>query len=153
MARVSLTGFQAAVGITAGLISILGATYSAIQLFRPAPSFGEVVAIVRDAKSGNPVAEATVEILTPQNALVTTVTSAGNGRAQQMLKEGTYRVRVSHPQFGAEVRQVHVVPGQRAEVRVQLTQRAGGSSPIGQARRAVDEGIGAVERFLKSLGR
>ncbi len=40
-----------------------------------------------------------------------------------------------------------------AITRIPLAQRVGGSSPIGQGRRAVGEGIGAVERFFKGLGR
>ncbi len=153
MGKVSLTAFQTVVGITAGLVTILGAAYSAVQLFGSTPGFGQVVAIVRDAKSGQPVSAATIEVLTPQDALVTTLTLTNDGRAHQTLREGLYRVRVSHPQFGAEVRQVQILPGQTAEVRFLLIQRAGGSSPIGQARRVVDEGVSAVERFFKSLGR
>lgn len=153
MPKVSLTTFQTVVGITAGIVSILGAAYSVVQVFKPGPGFGHVVAIVRDAKSGGPVSDATIEVLTPQEALVTTLTAASDGRAHQTLKEGLYRLRVSHPRFGAEVRQVQIIPGQTAEIRIPLSERAGGSSPIGQAKRAVSEGVGAVERFFKSLGR
>lgn len=152
MGRVSLSSFQTFVGVTAGIISIAGGAYSAMQLLRPAPSFGEVVAIVREAKSDKPVAEATVEILTPQEALVTTRIAEKNGRVRQSLKEGPYRLRVSHPAFGAETRQVHVLPGQTAEVHIALTQRAGESSPIDQATRAVNQGVGAAKRVLRGLG-
>ncbi|MGH7266689.1 MAG: carboxypeptidase-like regulatory domain-containing protein [Candidatus Rokuibacteriota bacterium] len=152
MARVSLSSFQTIVGLTAGIISIVGGGYSAIQLFKPAPSFGEVVAIVREGRGEKPVARATVEVFTLQQALVTTLTSEKNGRVRQALKEGPYRLRVSHPAFGAETRQVQVLPGQTAEVRFQLSQRTGGSSPIGQATRAVNEGVGAVREVLRGLG-
>ena len=152
MARVSFTALQTIVGVTAGLISIAGGVYSGLQLFKPAPSFGEVVAVVREAKSDKPVAEATVEIFTLQEALVTTRTAEKNGRVRQALKEGPYRLRVTHPAFGAETRQVHVLPGQTAEIRFQLNQRAAGSSPIDHASRAVNEGVGAAKRVLKNLG-
>lgn len=152
MARVSLSSFQALVGVTAGIISIAGAGYSAVQLLKPAPSFGEVVAIVREARSDKPVADATVELFTLHEALVTTLTSEKSGRVRQQVKEGPYRLRVSHPAFGAETRQVQVLPGQTAEVRISLTQRAGGASPIDQATRAVNEGVGTARRILRGLG-
>ncbi len=143
---------QSLVGLTAGLISILGAGYSIVKILQPAPEYGDVVAIVRDARTERPIADATIEILTPQEALVTTLTPGTKGEARQRLREGRYRLRVSHPRFGAEVRQILVQPGQTAEVRIQLTQRTGGSSPLGQASRAVNEGVGAVNRFIRGLG-
>jgi hypothetical protein len=143
---------QSVVGLTAGLISIAGATYSAVQLFTPAPQFGDVVAIVREAKTDKPVSDATIEVFTPQDALVTTLTSAPKGQVRHTLREGSYRLRVSHPRFGAEVRQIHVLSGQTAEVRVQLAHRFGGSSPVGEATRAVNEGVNAVHRFIRGLG-
>jgi hypothetical protein len=152
VARVSLSSFQAVVGVTAGIISIVGGGYSAVQLFKPAPSFGEVVAIVREGRSEKPVAQATVEVFTPEQALVTTLTSEKSGRVRHALREGPYRLRVSHPAFGEETRYVHVLPGQTAEVRFRLSQRVGGSSPLGQATRAVNEGVGAVKGILRGLG-
>ncbi len=152
MTKPSLSTVQSVVGLAAGLISILGASYSAVQLFKPAPQYGEVVAIVREAKTEKPVTDATIEIFTPQEALVTTLTSANKGQIRQPLKEGPYRLRVSHPKFGAETRQIQVLAGQAAEVRFLLAQRAGGSSPVGQAARAVNEGVGAVRSFFRGLG-
>jgi hypothetical protein len=148
----SLTALQSLVGLTAGLISILGAGYSVVHVFKPAPEYGDVVAIVRDARTERPIADATIEILTPREVLVTTLTPGDRGQARHRLKEGPYRLRVSHPRFGAEVRQIVVQPGQTAEVRIQLSQRTGGSSPLGQATRAVNEGVGVVNRFIRGLG-
>jgi hypothetical protein len=142
---------QSVIGLLAGVISIVGGTYSLVKFFEPSPSFGEVVAVVREARTDRPVPDATIEIYTRENALVTTLAPAGNGRARQPLKEGPYRLRVSHPRFGAEVRQIQVLSGQTAEVRIQLTQRTGGSSPLGSATRAVTEGAGAVERFIRGF--
>jgi len=152
MPKVSLTWFQSIVGLAAGVISIAGGAYSAVQLFKPGPQMGEVVAVVRDAKADKPVPDATVEILTPQDALVSTLTSKDAGQARQLLPQGPYRVRVTHPKFGSEVRQVQVLAGQTAEIRVKLNPRGGGSSPFGDAARAVNEGVGAVERFFRGLG-
>jgi hypothetical protein len=123
--HVSLSRFQTIVGLLAGLVSVFGAVYSVPQFFKPAPGMGEVVALVQEAKSEKAVAGATIEILTAQNALVTTLTPDSLGQVRYALKEGPYRVRVSHPRFGAEVRQIHVFSGQTVEVRVRL--RAGSS--------------------------
>ena len=123
--HVSLSRFQTIVGLLAGLVSVFGAVYSVPQFFKPAPGMGEVVALVQEAKSEKAVAGATIEILTAQNALVTTLTPDSLGQVRHALKEGLYRVRVSHPRFSAEVRQIQVFSGQTVEVRVQP--RAGSS--------------------------
>lgn len=70
-------------------------------------------------------------------------------RLQQALKEGSYRLRVSHPRYAAEYLAIHVAPGQTAEVRVELTLSTAGSTPVGEA---VDDGVSAVKRFFRSLG-
>ena len=152
MTKPSFSTVQSVVGLTAGLISILGAAYSAVQLFGPPPQYGDVVAIVREARTERPISDASIEVFTPDDALVTTLTPADRGQIRHTLKAGLYRVRVSHPRFGAETRQVQVLARQTAEVRFQLAGRAGGSSPLGGAGRAVNEGVGAVHRFIRGLG-
>ena len=144
--NVSLSRFQAIVGLVAGLVSVSGTVFSVPQFFRPAPGLGEGVAVVQEAKSQKAVADATIEILTPQNALVTTLTPNSLGKARHPLKEGPYRVRVSHPRFTAEVRQIQVFSGQTAEIRVRLN--AGSSSPPAHAERAANEGVRAVRRLF-----
>jgi hypothetical protein len=141
--HVSLSRFQTIVGLLAGLVSVFGAVYSVPQFFNPAPGMGEVVALVQEAKSEKAVAGATIEILTAQNALVTTLTPDSLGQVRHALKEGPYRVRVSHPRFGAEVRQIQVFSGQTAEIRVRLN--AGSSSP---PERAVSGRVRAVQQLL-----
>lgn len=72
------------------------------------------------------------------------------------LREGTHRVRASHPRYASDTRRVRVGAGQAAEVRIQLTPRAVGSGPpavVTGATRAVNEGIGAVRHLLESRGR
>ena len=142
----SLSRFQAIVGLLAGFVSITGALFSVTQFFRPAPGMGEVVAVVQEAKSDKGVSGATIEILTLQNALVTTLTPDSLGRARRSFKEGRYRVRVSHPRFAAEVRQIQVFSGQTVEVKIRL--RAGSSSPVEHGGRAVNNGVRAVRRAL-----
>jgi hypothetical protein len=118
----------------------------------PAPTGGQVIAIVREARSAQPVDAATVEILTAKDELVTTLTAPQSGRLEHRLKEGSYRLRVSHPRYSAENRTIHIVTGQTAEVRIDLRQSTAGSMPLGDAVRTVDEGFGAVKRFFKDLG-
>jgi hypothetical protein len=152
VAKPSLSSLQSVVGLTAGVISIVGAAYSAVQIFKPAPQYGELVAVVREARTDKPIADATIEVFTRDDALVTTLTPAEKGQVRHPLREGQYRLRVSHPGYGAESRQVLVQAQQTAEVRFQLPQRTGGSSPVGEATRAVNQGVGAVKGFFRGLG-
>jgi hypothetical protein len=128
-AALSLTRFQAIVGITAGLVSIGVTAYSFLYLTVAPRTGGELVAIVREARTGRPVPDATIEVLTPKDALVTTLTPK-DGQARQALKEGVYKLRVSHPRFATEVRQVHVLAGQSAEIRLRLAPRPEKESPL-----------------------
>ncbi len=128
--HMSLSRVQAVVGLLAGLISITGTVFSVPSFLSPAPvpARGEVVAFVQEAKSQKGVPDATIEILTPQNALVATLRPDSQGRVRQTLKEGTYRVRVSHPRFIAEVRQIQVVSGQIVHLRMPL--RSASATPL-----------------------
>ncbi len=138
----SLSRIQSVVATLAGIATVTGAAFSLMQFARPGNT-GQLVAIVQAAGSHRSVADATVEILTTQNALVATLTPNSAGRATQELREGVYVVRVSHPRYGADVHRVQVVPRQTIEIRANL--RAGSSSPID---RAVNRGVGAVRRAL-----
>src|SRR5439155_22387579 len=133
--NVNLSRFQSVVGLTAGVLSILGALLAVPNYFKPAIGKGEVVAVVVDAKTEKAVSNATVEILTLNNAVVTTLNSGFFGKASSTLEEGQYRLRVKHPKFGAEVRHVQLVSGQTAEIRVQL--HSGASAPLHEAGNAV----------------
>src|SRR5207245_1708315 len=143
---VKLSPFQTVMGLTAGALSILGALLAVPNYFKPAIGKGEVVAVVVDAKTEKAVSNATVEILTLNNAVVTTVNSGLFGKASSTLEEGQYRIRVKHPKFGAEVRHVQVVSGQSAEVRVQL--RSGAAPHLHAADRVIGEGVNAVKRLF-----
>ena len=114
-----------------------------MQFVRPAKT-GDLVAIVQAAGSLRTVTDATVEVLTTENAIVATLTPDSRGRVMQELTEGVYVVRVSHPRYAAEVRRVQVLPRQTVEVRTSL--RAGSSSPI---ERAVNHGVSAVRKALR----
>jgi carboxypeptidase family protein len=141
-----LSRLQMLVGISSGLISIIGALYTIPAVFRPPAGTGEIVAIVREAKTEKAIADAKVEILTPQNAVITTMLPNNLGKTRYSLAEGEYRIRVSHAHFGSEARQVHVVRGQTAEVHVQLRRLA--PSPISHAESAIRDVVGNVRRLF-----
>lgn len=120
--HLSFTRVQGVCGTLAALISIGGA-FGYIVPHRTSDR-GEVLAIVQEARSGKPVADATVELLTLQDALVTMVPpAAGAGTAKTPMKEGTYRLRVKHPKYTTESRQIYVLAGQTAQIKVRLSPR------------------------------
>lgn len=145
-AQLTLSRFHAVIGIVAGFVSIGAGLYSYLHFSNPAappaPVVGEIVAIVQDARTGNPVPDATVEILTLDDSVVTTLTPGNGGTARGTLKDGTYRLRVIHPRFVAETRQVQIVAGQTAEVRLRLVQPAARPGRI-------DEAVGAVKKIFR----
>jgi spore maturation protein SpmB len=143
MLGLSLSRFQAVVGTLAGIASITSAVFSLVQFARPANT-GDLVTIVQAAGSRGSVTDATIEVLTTQNAIVATLTPDSTGRVTQELTEGVYVVRVSHPRYAAEVRRVQVQPRKTVEIRASL--RAGSSSPI---KRAVNSGVSAVRKALR----
>jgi Carboxypeptidase regulatory-like domain len=167
---------QAVVGLLAGILSIGGFAYSYFWATTPVPpTRGDVVAVALDARTEKPIPDATLEILTVQDALVTTLTPDSSGRARQVIKEGNYRLRASHARYTTEVRQIHVIGGNTSELRVRLTPRAAkasstpaasttpptgaaGKNPSGSAPPAssgsevgkvVDEGVNAVKKIFR----
>lgn len=145
--NVRLSTVQTVLGLTTGILSILGALVAVPNFFKPAPDKGEVVAVIVDAKTEKAISDATVEVLTLNNAVVTTLEPNFFGKARHALEEGQYRIRVSHPKYATEMRHVQVVPGQSAELRVRLS--AGASRPLHQAGRLIDEGVSAVRRLFE----
>src|SRR5688572_7720052 len=146
--NLSLSGVQTFIGLATGVLSIGGALLAVPSFFfgTPAPTKGEVVAIIQAAKTSEAITDARVEILTPQNALITTVTPNYFGKAKHALEEGRYRIRVSHPKYAAETMQVVVVKGETSELHVRM--RGGSSSALGDAERVVKDGVGAVKRIF-----
>ena len=148
--RLSLPHVQATLGIIAALFSIGGALYGYLRPARVARADqGEVFAIVREARSGHAVEDATVELLTPDNALVTTL-PATSGANPRRVKEGAYRLRVTHPRYATETRQIQIVAGQTSEIQVRLAPRPPTSPPVA---RPVEPAAGAnpVERSWEGL--
>jgi hypothetical protein len=167
-----LSGMQAAVGFCAGLVSVSGVILPFAGVLRASPGYGEVVTIVQDVRSRKPITEATIEILTPQDALVTTLILPQEGRTRRSLKEGAYRIRVSHPRFTTEARQIQVQAGQTTELRVTMGPRRTSpaapptakapapakvpeapAKPSETAAKAPDDGVNPLVRFFRDLGR
>ena len=133
-----MTKLQTVVGFGAGLVTIVGTALSLVGITSPVSSKGEVVAVVQD-RARQPVAAATVEIYTPQDALVTTLTAEPDGRIVHRVREGRYRLRVTHPQFNGESRHVEVHAGERR--------------PPGPAVKTVmAPSPGRIQKFFRDLG-
>ncbi|HEY3064824.1 MAG TPA: carboxypeptidase-like regulatory domain-containing protein [Methylomirabilota bacterium] len=122
--RTPLSRLQAVIGIAAGVLSISGALVPTARMLNPGSMRGEVVAVVQDGRLGTPVSDATIEVLTPENAVVTTLKPDANGRVRFVVKEGRYRVAVTHARFPVEKRHIQVMAGQASEVRFRLVSRA-----------------------------
>jgi carboxypeptidase family protein len=120
----SLSKVQQLAGLLAALISIGGFVFSYVYATKHSlPTKGDVVAVVQEQRSEKPLPGATIEVLTMENAIVTTLSPKEQGRVTQTLKEGHYRFRVMHPRFGTETRQVYVIAGQTSEIRFRLVPR------------------------------
>lgn len=147
-----LSRVQAVVGVLAGCLTIIGTLVSYTGLSKPPmPVQGELVAFVQLGKTHKPLPDATVEILTQQDAIVTTLSPEPDGRITRMLKEGRYRLRVTHPSLVPETRTVEVYAGQQSQVRVALVPK-----PAPRVVRAmtvtVVEQPGPIKKFFKTFG-
>src|SRR5215204_1363552 len=74
----SFSRIQSVVATLAGIVSVGGAAFSVVQYVRPSNS-GELVAVVKAAGSQGVVSDATVEVLTTEDALVATLTPDSAG--------------------------------------------------------------------------
>ncbi len=128
---------QPAIAVLTGLVTLGGAAYSAIKYFAPTADTGQIIAVVQDAKSGQAMADATIEILTPREALLATLKPDSTGRLSYRVKEGTYGLRVSRKGYATLTREVQVTPGQPVEVTVQLRTAGSPGSPLKQVGGAV----------------
>lgn len=145
----SLSKVQQLAGLLAALISIGGFAFSYVYATQTAlPTKGDVVAVVQEQHSEKPLAGATIEVLTMENAIVTTLTPKELGRVTQTLKEGHYRFRVLHPRFWPEMRQVYVMAGQTSEVRFRLAPR-----PVAAIGGASNSTMDSIDDSLKKIFR
>jgi PEGA domain-containing protein len=87
---------------------------------------------------------------------VTTLAAGDSGHARTRLREGTYRLRITHPRYTPDTRRVRVGAGETAEIRVQLAPRSTPSGPpavVTETTRTVNEGVRAVRRFFEGIAR
>jgi len=148
---------QAAVSLLAGVVSISGAVYSAMRFVTP--EAGDIRAVVQSEKGGRPLPGSTIEVLTPADVLVSTLTVGGDGSVTGHLREGAYRLHASAMHFEPQVREVRIEPGTTAEVRFRLAlHQDEAQAPARDRERGtllahpVRRGVGAAERFLRRFG-
>src|SRR5262249_41169379 len=98
--NIPLSRVHTIVGLAAGILSI---AFSLVAFFKPASDKAELVAIVRDSKTQKAVSDAMIEVLTPDDALITTLRPDWRGKVRYKLDEGHYRLRVSHPKYRADI--------------------------------------------------
>jgi hypothetical protein len=148
-----LSRVQAVVGVLAGCLTIVGTLVSYTGLTKPpTPVQGEIVALVQLANNHKPLPSATVEILTAQDAIVTTLTPEADGRITRKLKEGRYRLRVTHPNLVPETRYVEVHAGQQSQIKVALVPRQAPRPAASVASVTVIEQPSSLRKFFKDLG-
>jgi hypothetical protein len=156
--HLSLSRAQTIFGLFAALLSIGGTVYGYLRVTSP-PDTGELVTLVRD-RADKPIADAIVEVLTPKDVLVTSFTATEPTGGRRTVKEGTYKLRVTHPKYASDTRTVQVLAGQTSEVRFRLAPpaaarpapasgAAGGSSPVNEATRAVNEGVESLKKIFR----
>jgi hypothetical protein len=145
-AHLSLSRAQTIFGLIAAMLSIGGSVYGYLRVTRP-PDTGQLVAIVRD-RADKPLLDATIEVLTPKDALVTSLSATDPAGARYTLKEGTYRLRVSHPKLATETRTVQVIAGQTSEIRFHLAPRAT-AAPVAPATPPVGEAIESLKKIFR----
>jgi carboxypeptidase family protein len=118
---ISFTAVRTIVLLLAASLSIAGYTYRYFEL-ATTPTDGELLTVVRDSR-GAPLSDARIAVLTLADAPVTSFRAAAPVGGLRVLKEGTYRLRVSHPKYVTETRMVQVIAGHTSEVRFTLAPR------------------------------
>ena len=117
----SFTAVRTIVLLLAASLSIVGYAYRYFEL-ATTPTDGELLTVVRDS-GGVPLSDARIAVVTLADAPVTSFRAAAPVGGLRVLKEGTYRVRVSHPKYVTETRMVQVIAGHTSEVRFTLAPR------------------------------
>jgi hypothetical protein len=144
--RQPLSRVQAIVGFVTGLVTIGGVILPLIGVMPRSRPQGELVAVVHDVRSRKPVVNATIEVLTLQDAIVTTLFSKDDG-ARYLLKQGGYRLRVTHPKYTTQVRQVLMQPGQRAQIYFALAPVAPPPPKV-----VTTEKVSTVKKLFRGIG-
>jgi hypothetical protein len=155
--NVTLTAVRTCVLLVAASFSITGYVYSYVKA-ASVPTEGELLTVVR-GRADTPLSDARIEVLTPAEAPVSSFSAAAPPGGPRILKEGTYRLRVSHPRYAPETRLVQVIAGHTSEVRFKLTPRVAVApprapapppdpSPVNEATRAVSESVESIKKMF-----
>lgn len=153
----SFAAVRTIVLLVAASLSIAGYAYRYFEL-ATAPTEGELLTVVRDS-SGTPLSDARIAVLTLADAPVTSFRAVAPAGGMRVLKEGTYRLRVSHPKYVTETRMVQVIAGHTSEVRLTLAPRlvamparlatpAPPPASVNPATRVVSEGVNGLKRIF-----
>jgi hypothetical protein len=150
----SFAGVRTIVLLVAAVLSIGGYAAQYFEL-ATAPTDGELLTVVRDAR-GAPLSDARVAVLTLADAPITSFRAAAPAGGGRVLREGTYRLRVTHPKYVTETRTVQVIAGHTSEVRFKLTPRAvatpariATSDHVNPATRVVSDGVDGLKRMFR----
>lgn len=153
---ISLATIRTIVLLLAASLSIAGYAHQYFEI-ATAPTDGELLTVVRDP-AGAPLSDARIAVLTLTDAPVASFRAAAAAGGLRVVKEGTYRLRVSHPKYTTETRMVQVIAGHTSEVRIKLTPRmvatpARSSTPVpsehgNRATRVVSDGVGGLKRMF-----
>ena len=119
---VSLGRFRTIVLLLAASLSVAGYVHRYLQM-ATAPTEGELLTVVRDP-GGVPLSDARIAVLTLGNEPVTSFRAVAPAGGPRVLREGTYRLRVTHPKYVTETRMVQVIAGHTSEVRIKLAPRS-----------------------------
>ena len=156
-ASITFNGVRTIVLLLAASLSIGGYAYRYFEV-ATAPTDGELLTVVRDA-AGAPLSNARIAVLTLDDAPVTSFRAAAAAGGLRVLKEGTYRLRVSHPRYVTETRLVQVIAGHTSEVRLKLAPRVAATpvraatpaappAHVNAATRVVSEGVDGLKRIF-----
>jgi carboxypeptidase family protein len=147
----SLGLFRTIVLLLAASFSIAGYVHRYLEI-ATAPTEGELLTVVRDA-GGAPLSDARIAVLTLANEPVTSFRAVAPAGGPRVLREGTYRLRVTHPKYVTETRMVQVTAGHTSEVRIKLGPRtvraAHAPTQATTATRAGDERPDGWKRIFK----
>jgi hypothetical protein len=155
--KVTLAGVRTGVLLVAASLSISGYVYTYFKA-ASAPTEGELLTVVR-GRADMPLSDARIEVLTLSEAPVSSFSAAAPPGGPRILKEGTYRLRVSHPRYAPEMRLVQVIAGHTSEVRFKLSPRVVAAprpapaalaepSAVNEATRAVSESVESIKKMF-----
>lgn len=149
--RVSLTGVRTVVLLIAASLSISGYVYAYLKE-ATAPTDGELLTVVR-GRGDTPLSDARIEVLTVKGEPVTSFSAAAPPGGPRIVKEGTYRMRVSRSGYTTETRMVQVIAGHTSEVRFRLAPPAVATPRRAPAPAASSESSSVMESIKRVFGR